>query len=414
MAVIGRVLEAQGFRVGILSQPDWHSAEPFKALGKPNLFWAVTAGNMDSMINRYTADRKLRSDDAYTPGDGGGQAAGPRRPSSTASAAAKRSRTCPSSSAASRAACAASRTSTTGRRRCATASCSTPSATCCCTATPNARSWRVAHRLARREPVENITGRARHRLRAPLHARGLVGIDSTSVDTPGRVEEHVSPYMTIADQAKAKGQSCAKEEGAGAAAAQALQFVPNPRVKLNRERTGHPPALLRSGQVGSRSSMPTPTACCTWRPTRATPARWCRRTASATCGSTPPPIPLTTAEMDHVFGLPYARAPHPVYGKAKIPAWEMIRFSVNIMRGCFGGCTFCSITEHEGRIIQSRSEESILHEIEEIRDKVEGFTGVVSDLGGPTANMYRLGCRSPEIEAPAASPAACSRASART
>jgi uncharacterized radical SAM protein YgiQ len=113
----------------------------------------------------------------------------------------------------------------------------------------------------------------------------------------------------------------------------------------------------------------------------------------------PPPIPLTTAEMDHVFGLPYQRVPHPAYGKAEIPAYKMIRFSVNIMRGCFGGCTFCSITEHEGRIIQNRSHESILNEIEEIRDKVPGFTGVISDLGGPTANMYRLACKSPEIEA---------------
>jgi uncharacterized radical SAM protein YgiQ len=121
----------------------------------------------------------------------------------------------------------------------------------------------------------------------------------------------------------------------------------------------------------------------------------------------PPPIPLTTAEMDWVFGLPYARSPHPRYadargrydGDTKIPAWEMIRFSVNIMRGCFGGCTFCSITEHEGRIIQSRSEESIVQEVEDMRDKVQGFTGVVSDLGGPTANMYRLGCKTPQIEA---------------
>jgi uncharacterized radical SAM protein YgiQ len=112
----------------------------------------------------------------------------------------------------------------------------------------------------------------------------------------------------------------------------------------------------------------------------------------------PPPLPLTTEEMDHVYGLPYARAPHPSYGDAKIPAWEMIRFSVNIMRGCFGGCTFCSITEHEGRIIQSRSEASILHEIEEIRDKTPGFTGVISDLGGPTANMYRMACKDAKIE----------------
>ena len=113
----------------------------------------------------------------------------------------------------------------------------------------------------------------------------------------------------------------------------------------------------------------------------------------------PPPLPLSTAEMDYVYDLPYARNPHPAYAGARFPAWDMIRFSVNIMRGCFGGCTFCSITEHEGRIIQSRSEDSVIHEIEEIRDKVKGFTGVISDLGGPTANMYRIGCRSKEIEA---------------
>ncbi|MCL1961552.1 MAG: DUF3362 domain-containing protein, partial [Desulfovibrionaceae bacterium] len=121
----------------------------------------------------------------------------------------------------------------------------------------------------------------------------------------------------------------------------------------------------------------------------------------------PPPIPLTTNELDWVFDLPYARSPHPRYadargrhdGATKIPAWEMIRFSVNIMRGCFGGCTFCSITEHEGRIIQSRSADSIVREVQDMRDKVQGFTGIVSDLGGPTANMYRLGCRSPRIEA---------------
>jgi uncharacterized radical SAM protein YgiQ len=112
----------------------------------------------------------------------------------------------------------------------------------------------------------------------------------------------------------------------------------------------------------------------------------------------PPPLPLSTEEMDWVFGQPYARKAHPSYGEARIPAWDMIRFSINIMRGCFGGCTFCSITEHEGRIIQSRSEASILKEIEEIRDKTPGFTGTISDLGGPTANMYRMACKDPKIE----------------
>ena len=112
----------------------------------------------------------------------------------------------------------------------------------------------------------------------------------------------------------------------------------------------------------------------------------------------PPPIPLGTKEMDRVFELPYQRVPHPSYREARIPAYEMIRFSVLIMRGCFGGCTFCSITEHEGRIIQSRSEASVLREIEQIRDTVPGFTGTISDLGGPTANMWRLQCRNPQIE----------------
>jgi uncharacterized radical SAM protein YgiQ len=113
----------------------------------------------------------------------------------------------------------------------------------------------------------------------------------------------------------------------------------------------------------------------------------------------PPALPLTSAEMDAVYELPYSRRPHPAYGKAKIPAYEMIKTSVTITRGCFGGCTFCSITEHEGRIIQNRSESSVLREIERVRDQTPGFAGVISDLGGPTANMYRLACKSPEIEA---------------
>jgi uncharacterized radical SAM protein YgiQ len=113
----------------------------------------------------------------------------------------------------------------------------------------------------------------------------------------------------------------------------------------------------------------------------------------------PPPIPLTTPEMDEVFELPYQRTPHPRYEDAKIPAYDMIKTSVMIMRGCFGGCSFCSITEHEGRIIQSRSKDSVLREIEQIRDSVPGFTGVISDVGGPTANMWRLGCKDPKSRA---------------
>ncbi|MDE2605071.1 MAG: YgiQ family radical SAM protein [Burkholderiales bacterium] len=399
MAVIGRVLEAQGFRVGIIAQPDWQSAEPFKALGKPNLFWGVTAGNMDSMINRYTADRKLRSDDAYTPGDVAG-----KRPD---------------------------RAAIVYSQRCREAFKDVPivlggiegslrriahydywsekvrhsivlDAKCDLLLYGNAERAivEIAHRLAAREPVENITdvrGTAFVRRSTP---EGWFEIDSTSVDTPGRVEDHVSPYMTIAEQAKAKGESCAKEEGA-AAAAQPIAFLPNPSVRLKPPPRDH--TVIRLPSYEAVKSDPVLYAHANRVLHLETNPGNARALVQAhgerDVWLTPPPVPLTTAEMDHVFGLPYARAPHPSYGDARIPAWEMIRFSVNIMRGCFGGCTFCSITEHEGRIIQSRSEDSIIHEVEEIRDKVKGFTGVISDLGGPTANMYRIGCRSPEIEA---------------
>lgn len=399
MAVIGRTLEAQGFRVGIIAQPDWHSADAFRALGKPNLFWGVTAGNMDSMINRYTADRKLRSDDAYTPGDVAG-----KRPD---------------------------RAAIVYSQRCREAFKDVPvilggiegslrriahydywsekvrhsivlDAKCDLLLYGNAERAivEIAHRLAARERVEDITdvrGTAFVRRSTP---EGWMEVDSTSVDTPGRVEDHVNPYMTIADQAKAQGETCAKEEGAAPVQGevQALQFLPNPRIKLNRDRT-----VIRLPSYDAVKSDPVLYAHANRVLHLETNPGNARALVQAhgerDVWLTAPPIPLTTAEMDHVFGLPYARAPHPSYGEAKIPAWEMIRFSVNIMRGCFGGCTFCSITEHEGRIIQSRSEDSIIREVEEIRDKVAGFTGVISDLGGPTANMYRIGCKSPEIEA---------------
>jgi len=187
-----------------------------------------------------------------------------------------------------------------------------------------------------------------------------------------------------------------------------MTFVPNPRVKLKpppRDRT-----VIRLPSYEQVKSDPVLYAHANRVLHLETNPGNARALVQAHGGRdvwlNPPPIPLTTAEMDHVFGLPYARSPHPAYadengshdGATKIPAWEIIRFSVNIMRGCFGGCTFCSITEHEGRIIQSRSEDSVIREIEEIRDKVSGFTGVISDLGGPTANMYRIGCKSAAIE----------------
>ncbi|MFW9594634.1 MAG: YgiQ family radical SAM protein, partial [Macromonas sp.] len=428
MAVIGRVLEAQGFRVGIIAQPDWHSAEPFKALGKPNLFWGVTAGNMDSMINRYTADRKIRSDDAYTPGNVGG-----KRPDRAATVYSQRCREAYKDvpiilggiEGSLRRIAHYDYWTETVRRSVVLDS------KCDLLLYGNAERALVdiAHRLAKREPVENITdvrGTAFVRKHTP---EGWFEIDSTDVDQPGRVDAHLNPYLMVSEQAKAQGETCAREDEANAEAdavnraaghkpqggvIQPLQFVPNPALasqgKPPRDKTvirlpsyervkADPVLYAHANRVLHLETNPGNARALVQAHGSGPTARdvWIN----------PPPIPLTTAEMDHVFDLPYARSPHPAYadehgghdGATKIPAWEMIRFSVNIMRGCFGGCTFCSITEHEGRIIQSRSEDSIIQEIEDIRDKVTGFTGVISDLGGPTANMYRIGCKSPEIEA---------------
>ncbi|MDM0013588.1 YgiQ family radical SAM protein [Variovorax sp. J22P168] len=432
MSVIGRMLEAQGFRVGIIAQPDWQSADPFKALGRPNLFFGVTAGNMDSMINRYTADRKVRSDDAYTPGDVGGH-----RPDRAAIVYSQRCREAWSDvpivlggiEGSLRRIAHYDYWQDKVRRSIVV------DAKCDLLLYGNAERAivEIAHRLAAREPVAQITdvrGTAFVRRTGDESAQGWFEIDSTSVDEPGRVEAHVNPYLVVSEQAKANGATCAKEDEAEAVARAAesaggavnpaikpLRFVPNPALQP-RERIKVPPR--------DRSVIRLPS----YEQVRADPVLYAHANRvlhletnpgnaralvqahgeGATARDVwinPPPIPLTTAEMDHVFDLPYARSPHPSYadaqgshdGATKIPAWEMIRFSVNIMRGCFGGCTFCSITEHEGRIIQSRSEESIIKEVEAIRDSVKGFTGTISDLGGPTANMYRIGCKTPEIEA---------------
>ncbi|MBS0467044.1 MAG: YgiQ family radical SAM protein [Proteobacteria bacterium] len=427
MAVIGRTLEAQGFRVGIIAQPDWQSAEPFKALGRPNLFWGVTAGNMDSMINRYTADRKIRSDDAYTPG-----AEGNRRPDRAAIVYSQRCREAYKDvpivlggiEGSLRRIAHYDYWSDKVRRSIVVDS------KCDLLLYGNAERAlvEIAHRLARREPVEHITdvrGTAFIRRLGDETAQGWMEVDSTEVDQPGPVEAHLNPYQTTSEQAASQGANCAKEDASNSEAAGALSTglkgqnaadAPAPLViKKSKKELARDKTVIRLPSYEQVKSDPVLYAHASrvfhleTNPgnARALVQAHGEGATARDVWQNPPPIPLTTAEMDHVFDLPYARSPHPRYadangrhdGATKIPAWEVIRFSINIMRGCFGGCTFCSITEHEGRIIQSRSEGSILREIEDVRDKVQGFTGTISDLGGPTANMYRLGCRTPEIEA---------------
>ena len=429
MAVIGRVLEAQGFRVGIIAQPDWQSAEAFKQLGKPNLFFGVAAGNMDSMINRYTADRKIRSDDAYTPGGVGG-----KRPDRATLVYTQRCKEAWSDvpvviggiEASLRRIAHYDYWQDKVRRSILVDS----KADILLYGNAERAIIEVAHRLAARKPVSSLTdirGTA-FMVRTVADEGGVrfggdwFEIDSTEVDRPGRIDEHINPYLTTEEAAASVGETCTKEEGSGSAAMPAQATVAMPRATTAVVAL---PVSRKAGAVKLPPRDKTVLRLPGYEQVKSDPVLYAhanrvlhletnpgnaralvQRHGERDVWINPPPIPLATAEMDLVFDLPYARSPHPAYadgqgghdGSTKIPAWEMIRFSVNIMRGCFGGCTFCSITEHEGRIIQSRSEDSVIREIEDIHDKVKGFTGVISDLGGPTANMWRIGCKSQEIE----------------
>ena len=391
MAIIGRLLEANGFRVGIIAQPDWRSKEAFEQLGKPNLYFGVAAGNMDSMINRYTADKKVRNDDAYTPGGVGG-----KRPD---------------------------RCSLVYSQRCKEAYKDVPvvlggieaslrriahfdywqgsvrrsilldaSADILVYGNAERAIVELSHRIARGERVEEINdvrGTAFIRRESP---EGWWEIDSTRIDRPGRVDQIVSPYVKTQES-----KACATQQAEGPKSDDnVLRFVPDAR--RNRGRTVI--RLPSFEKVRNDAVLYAHANRVLHLETNPGNARaLVQAHGDHDLWLNPPALPLSTAEMDYVFGMPFTRVPHTAYGDARIPAYEMIRFSVNIMRGCFGGCTFCSITEHEGRIIQNRSEESILEEVEKIRDTVPGFTGVISDLGGPTANMYRLACKSRKIEA---------------
>ena len=428
MALVGRLLEAQGFRVGIIAQPEWTDAKAFKALGKPNLYFGITAGNMDSMVNRYTADRKIRSDDAYTP-----DAAPNKRPDRAVLVYSQRCREAYSQvplvigsiEASLRRIAHYDYWSDKVRRSILVDS----KADILLYGNAERALVELSHRIAKGEKVsdiQDIRGTAFLRKAIP---EGWDEIESTKLDRPGTIDKAVDPYEMKMGKADA---SCATDSSSSTSAQSpsSAEIFPSPaggrgasgegqyggegqssgneQVSVIAMPASRKPKADRNKQV---VRLPDYEAVLKDPILYAHASRVLHLEANPGNARAlvqkhgdrevwlnPPPIPLTTKEMDYVYDMPYARAPHPTYGKAKIPAWEMIRFSVNIMRGCFGGCTFCSITEHEGRIIQSRSEESILKEVEEIRDKVDGFTGVISDLGGPTANMYRIACKSEKIE----------------
>ncbi len=422
MAIIGRVLEAQGFKVGIIAQPDWRGTEDFAALGAPRLFFGVTAGNMDSMVNRYTSDRRVRSDDAYTPGGQGG-----KRPDRCVIVYSQRIReaykTAPivigGIEASLRRIAHFDYWSENVRRSVLVDA----KADLLVYGNAERQIGEIARRLDAGSLIGDITD-----LRGTAYLRrGMPGdwieIDSSELDTPGPLSPPLDPYADEEARRTALAQ---------APPAKTLSHGVPPEAVL-----GHtvPLTAMPAGAVSDRASSPADKVVKFYRKVpnaqrersvirlpsfeqvsrdpvlyahasrilhlESNPGNaraLVQRHGNQELWLNPPPIPLATADMDAVYELPYARRPHPSYGNAKIPAYHMIRFSVAIQRGCFGGCTFCSITEHEGRIIQSRSEESVIREIEAIRDEVPGFTGVISDLGGPTANMYRLRCKSTAIE----------------
>ena len=360
MAIIGRLLESHGFRVGIISQPDWRDPTDFRRLGKPNLFYGVTSGNMDSMVNRYTSDRRLRHNDSYTPeGEGG------KRPDRAVIVYAQR----------------------------------------CREAFPDsfivlggieASLRRIAHYDYWSDKIRRsilldakadllLYGNAERALVEVTHRIAKKGSDQNFSDINGLAFiQHSTPSgWTEASADDLEDPN----EGRQRITSKNNNDLVVIRLPSYEQVAQDPQAYARASRVLHRES----------NPGNARPLT--QKHGNKDVWLTIPPIPLTTSEMDGVYDLPFARAPHPSYGNKKIPAWEMIRHSVTIMRGCFGGCSFCSITEHEGRIIQSRSEKSILKEIETIRDKTEGFTGIISDIGGPTANMYRMRCKDEETEA---------------
>jgi uncharacterized radical SAM protein YgiQ len=399
MALVGRLLEAQGYRVGIISQPDWHSAEPFRALGKPNLYWGITAGNMDSMVNRYTADRKIRSDDAYTP-----NAEPNKRPDRAVTVYAQRVREAypgvpvviGSIEASLRRIAHYDYWSDKVRRSVLFES----KADLLIFGNAERALVDVTRRIAAGESIKEIRDiRGTAFLVQPgwLPDAEWSVHNSTRVDVPGRVDTHPNPYAMAQEDTKA----CATENAQP-------EPVLKPVIIMTREERQ---AAAREKAMKTVVRLPS------FETVSEDPVMYAHASRVFHLESNPgnaralvqshgdrdvwlnaPPLPLAMDEMDNVYDLPYARNPHPSYGKAHIPAWEMIRYSVNIMRGCFGGCTFCSITEHEGRIIQSRSEPSILREIEAIRDTTKNFSGTITDLGGPTANMYRLACKEKSIE----------------
>lgn len=335
MALLGRLLESEGYRVAILSQPDWHSCHPWQTFGRPRLFFAVSAGNMDSMINHYTANRKVRNDDAYSPGGKIG-----RRPDRATLAYCQRAR-------------------------------EAYKGVPVIAGGVEASLRRIAH-------YDYWSDKVRRSILLDSKADLLVfGMGERAIV---EIARRLAAGQTVDQLRDLRG--VAYRLGARHAPPTADTLVLPSYEQVLADKL----AFAEMTRIAHQET----------NPHNARPlVQYHGREAVVL---NPPALPLTQPEMDRVYALPFTRKPHPVYAGQPIPAYEVVKHSVQIMRGCFGGCTFCSITAHEGRIIQSRSHDSVIAEVRQMAQQPD-FTGVISDIGGPTANMYQMRCTRPEVEA---------------
>jgi uncharacterized radical SAM protein YgiQ len=372
MALLGRVLESEGFRVAILSQPDWHSAEPWKTFGRPRVCFAVSAGNMDSMLNHYTANRKVRNDDAYSPGGKIG-----RRPDRATLAYCQRAREAfpgvpiiaGGVEASLRRLAHYDYWSDKVRR----------------SILLDAKADLLVYGMGERPVVEIVK-----RLAAGEAVGQIRDVRGTAYRLGAKEVERGEwrGESKKAEGGRSKGENDECRMSNDEAEAASLSTLHSPLFPL----PSYEKVSTDKGEFAEMTRV-------IFRETNPFNARrLVQFHGKEAVVVNPPTWPLEEEEIDRVYGLPFTRKPHPSYGKEKIPAFEMIKDSVQILRGCFGGCTFCSITAHEGRIIQSRSQKSVLAEIGQmVADPA--FKGMVSDIGGPTANMYRMNCTRPEMRA---------------
>lgn len=388
MALLGRFLEHYGYRVGIISQPDWRSRDDFMKLGRPNLFYGVSSGNMDSMVNRYTADRKLRHDDAYTPGNVFG-----KRPDRATTVYTQRCResyhdvpiVIGGIEASLRRVAHYDYWSETVKRSIIFDA----KADLILFGMGERSILDVAHRLASGEKISEIRNLRGSGFIVREPFAGWKGIDARNPDRNLPIKPLPNPYSCDCETDAVLVKQDPKEKNISVNDFSQTRLVPKKEYILmpsfddvKNSKTAYAQAAhIFHGEVNPYCAR----ALLQYHGDRAV---WLN----------PPPIPLSTEEMDLVYSLPFRKLPHPAY-KEPIPAYDMIKFSISTMRGCFGGCAFCSIVAHEGKIIQSRSPENIIREVEHMRDHVPGFTGVISDLGGPSANMYQLNCRDPKAQA---------------